>query len=301
MTSDDLVLTASNEHTAARLELATEAGGRIRQITIERGEHIALLLADPPGDRAAWSSGWGSFPMAPWVGRIRNGRLTFEGRDIRLDLNHSDGAPGEIGGGPIVPAQQAPDHIGPDQERRHAIHGTTFTRPWTVDRVEPDRCEIHCDLVGALGWPFAGTARQRLHLHHDRVELELSVTADESSRFPASIGWHPWFAKPERLDFHPSAMYLRDEVGLPTGITVAPPAPPWDDCFLNEQPVTLHYDRALGSAVTVSSDCDHWVVYDHPAHATCVEPQSGPPDAATIRPEIVDFSNPLTRTMTISW
>ena len=43
-----------------------------------------------------------------------------------------------------------------------------------------------------------------------------------------------------------------------------------------------------GVHVTISSACDHWVVYDEPPHATCVEPQTGPPDAFNIRPEVVE-------------
>ena len=53
--------------------------------------------------------------------------------------------------------------------------------------------------------------------------------------------------------------------------------------------------------MTVTSDCDHWVVYDQPAHATCVEPQSGPPDALNVAPVVVSPGEPLTRTMTITW
>ena len=30
---------------------------------------------------------WGAYPMAPWAGRIRDGRFTFRGRDVRLPLN----------------------------------------------------------------------------------------------------------------------------------------------------------------------------------------------------------------------
>ena len=54
------------------------------------------------------------------------------------------------------------------------------------------------------------------------------------------------------------------------------PSPPWDDCFLGAPGAVLHHGR---QRLTLTSDCDHWVVFDETAHATCVEPQSGPPDA----------------------
>jgi aldose 1-epimerase len=82
---------------------------------------------------------------------------------------------------------------------------------------------------------------------------------------------------------------------------VEPSDPPWDDCFMNTDPVALHYDRAVAAVVEVTSDCDHWVVYDEPSNATCVEPQSGPPDAFNLEPHVVSPTAPLARAMTISW
>ena len=94
---------------------------------------------------------------------------------------------------------------------------------------------------------------------------------------PASIGWHPWFVKPQRADLQFERMYLRDDDHITDGRTVPPPPGPWDDCF--EEPITTPRLWIGGLEVSVSSDCDYWVVYDMPAHATCVEPQSATPDA----------------------
>ena len=70
---------------------------------------------------------------------------------------------------------------------------------------------------------------------------------------------------------------------------------------MNSAPVVLHYDRPTVAVVQVESDCDHWVVYDEPADATCVEPQSGPPDAFNLVHHVVTPATPLRRTMTIAW
>jgi aldose 1-epimerase len=296
----DLVLRASDGHLTATVDVAVASGGRIRQISIEQSATTARLLADAPLDAPASSTGWGSFPMAPWAGRIRHGRFRFLDRDVSLDLNHADGF--GTGGGPIDPPTAA--RLGPirDEDRRlHAIHGTTFARAWTVDAEDDTTCELSCALTGALGWPYAGVARQRLELHPDRLELTLTVEADDDAAFPASIGWHPWFAKPDRLEFRPVAMYAHDEIGLPTGELVAPTAPPWDHCFVNHDPIRLHYDREVAPTITLTADTDHWVVYDAPPHATCVEAQSGPPDSPTVRPCVVAPGHPLQRTLTIAW
>lgn len=295
-----LASTATDGSIRAQVDIDVRAGGRIRQITIADGhDSVQLLAAADQADPS--STGWGSFPMAPWAGRIRHGRFSFLGDDVRLDLNHSDGSGN--GGGPIIPPRPAPTGpIGGEARRAHAIHGTTFTRRWdVVDRTD-DRVAMTCRLDGALGWPYPGSARQVISLTPRSLHLELAVDADTGARFPASIGWHPWFVKPDRLVVEPVAMYARDDLGLPTGELVEPTAPPWDDCFIVHSPVSLEYERRLAPLVNVSSDdCDHWVLYDMPTHATCVEPQSGPPDAPNIRPELATSARPVRRTMSISW
>lgn len=272
------------------------AGGDSCEVDVLRGGRVAQIIADghrllidpgPAAERDAASTGWGSYPMAPWAGRVRHGRFHFFGTDYRLRLNQQD-APGD--------------------ERRHAMHGTVFTQPWTRDAGSDNSVTLSRRLDDASsGWPFPGLAHQTIEILDGQLRCDLSIEVDHHPDggttvvFPGEIGWHPWFVKPDVLVFHPDAMYECDEIGLPTGHLVAPARGPWDDCFVNTAPVTLEYERRGASTVTISSDCDHWVVYDMPAHAICVEPQSGPPDAFNIHPHIVTATHPLRRTMNISW
>lgn len=293
--TDDVELNAADDERDVRLIVSTAAGGRVRQILVSG---VGLLAEPTDGDPL--STGWGSFPMAPWAGRIRNGRFAFMGERVALELNHQDGD--ARGGGTLTPTRPGTNGDLPEADRdRHAIHGTTFSRRWTIDAHDTGRLEMSCELVGALGWPFAGIARQTITLASDSVDFAMSVESVDGSVFPASLGWHPWFARPDRLDFHPIAMYEQDDAGLPTGRLVDVPPGPWDDCFVNHRPIRLHYDRPIASVVTISSSADHWVVYDGPDHATCVEPQTGPPDAPTLRPKIVASDAPLRLSMHIGW
>lgn len=268
----DLVQLTSGDVTVT---VAPTLGGRIAQITVGPQP----LLVDVPVTDVTPTS-WGMFPMAPWVGRVRSGRFTFEGIEHQLISNHVDG-----GGGP---------------GREHSIHGTVFARPWIIDDAATDRMTMHSPLTGALDWPFEGVASQHIAVDGTSVTCELRIDTDQDA-FPAELGWHPWFRKPEHLDFSPSAMYRRDRFGIPTGELTEPVPGPWDDCFVNTEPVRLHYGRPHAPTVTIESDCNHWVVYDEPADATCVEPQSGPPDAFALSPHLVERSSPLQRIMTISW
>jgi aldose 1-epimerase len=248
-----------------------DAGARIGQIDVA-GQP---LLVDVPAPAGRHPMTWGSFPMVPWAGRIRQGRYTFDGVDRRLPINHRDG---------------------PDPRQAHAIHGLAFDRAWHVHDVAGTSCT--CSI--RLDWEFGGTATHTIALFDDRIVMTLMVESTGID-FPAEIGWHPWFRKPDGLEFSPTPMYQRDDVGLPTGALVEPTSGPWDDCFVNTSPVVLRYDRPIAPKVTVASGCDHVVVFDEPADATCVEPQSGPPDAFNLAPHIVDAATPLVRTMTISW
>jgi len=239
------------------------AGGRLASLRVAGSE---LLVTDVTGPMS-----WGSFPMAPWAGRVRRGTFSFAGVAHHLE--------------PTLPP--------------HAAHGTTHLRPWRVTgqgRIETE--------LGS-GWPFPGHAVQVAELHADHLVLVLEVHADEGP-MPASCGWHPWFRRrldrggAVELDLRPGRMYRRDAEGIPTGELVAASAPPWDDCFVElDAPPRLRWPGAL--ELEIRSTASHWVVYTEPDHALCVEPQTGPPDALNLAPTVVEPGRPLVATMVLAW
>ncbi len=229
------------------VEIAPEAGGRIAQIVCDGIEQLV-----GHGDATSATIAWGSYPMAPWAGRIRHGRFGFQGRRYRL-----------------------PPNLG-----THAIHGVAFALPWQVDARVARRVDLSLALPEDKRWPFGGICRQRIEVGDRRLRMTLSVTAGARA-MPVTIGWHPWLPKPDRIEFSPTAMYPRDADGIATRPLARPSPGPWDDCFVNQEPVLLH--RA-GQCLRLTSDCRHWVVYDETGYATCIEPQSGPPDGPNLDP-----------------
>lgn len=244
--------------------LAPEAGGRIAHI---RHDGREWLVGEAEAGPAA--IGWGCYPMVPWAGRIRRGHFVFDGRPHAL--------PTTFGG--------------------HAIHGVAFTRPWELDALDAHAASLSLALPEDETWPFGGVATQRLQLTPGQLQLHLAVQAGRQA-MPAVLGWHPWFRKPDRLLFTPDAMYPQDGEGIATLPLVAPTPGPWDDCFIQQGEVTL---ESAGQRLCMRADADHWVIYDAAPHATCVEPQTGPPDGFTLAPTRLEPGQRLELTFKLNW
>jgi galactose mutarotase-like enzyme len=246
--------------------------GRLASLVIDGRE---ILVTDDP--RPFY---WGSYPMAPFAGRLRHGSFRFDGRAWQLPTNWPP----------------------------HAIHGFVAERGWQVNG--PGLLSVD------LGepWPFRGRVVQQFDLVPGRLTWRLELHAAEP--MPATIGWHPWFARqprrvaaaaestpepgPLELDFAAEQMYAKDDEGIPTGELVPVRSGPWDDCFTAPvRPPVLRWPRFL--ELTIESDCRAWVVYDELPHAICVEPESGPPDSINFDPEIVTPGRPLVREMHWRW
>jgi aldose 1-epimerase len=230
-------------------DIAPTDGGRLAQLTVAG---MPLLVGWSPG---AEPTGWGSYPMVPWAGRIRHGRFEFDGVEHHLPINFGD----------------------------HAIHGVGFSSVWAIEEHAARTVALRLELPTDERWPFGGMTEQHFTVDDEALTMDITVTASNQS-LPYSFGWHPWFRKPSALRFHPTAMYRRvDEVAVDD--LVAVPGGPWDDCFVNTEPVEAEID---GVALRLTSDCDHWVVYDERDYATCIEPQTGPPDAFNIAVRVLE-------------
>ena len=264
----------------ARLTVDPRQGGRMTSLRIG-GRQVLVTEGWGPIQ-------WGCYPMAPFAGRIRDGRFTFRGRDVRLPLNFAP----------------------------HAIHGTVFERSWEVAQRTQDRLVLTIDLGPA--WPYRGTVTQSIRLAPDGLEATLRLDAEEA--MPAALGWHPWFrrhlgARPDHaaaaspsveLVFDAASMYERGADGLPTGAIVPAGPRPWDDAFtgLRAAPI-VRWPGAL--EIALSSTADIWVAYDEQPEGICVEPQTAPPDAINLaaasgeEPAIADVDHPMTAAMTWRW
>jgi aldose 1-epimerase len=264
------------------------AGPAVVRVDRARGARIASLvvhghelLVQPDlgsRDRPSDPLVSGCYPMAPFAGRTRGGRFAWFGEIHEL----------------------VPNHAG------HAMHGTVFDKRWAQEHAEPGYVRLRRDLQPE--WPFAGWVIHEVALSPTLLELRLEVHTSGAT-FPATLGWHPWFRRrievggSLEVDLAAKRWYPRGIDGLPLGFVEPPPSRgPWDDCFTAiTWPARLTWPGAL--QVTMTSTCDHVVLYDEPRHAICIEPQTGPPDALN-RLEwasLVRRGRPLVAEMSLTW
>jgi aldose 1-epimerase len=229
-----------------------DRGARLTSLVIDG--HEVLAHSSDPTMRPEIADG--CFPMVPWAGRVRDGRLTLDGTTYQLP--QTDGA--------------------------NAMHGLGNGSAW--ERVAEGTYELS---IGAP-WPAEGVASLTYELLDAGIRIELSW--DDETEAPCSIGLHPWFRR--QLDvggalvasLAPDLMVERGDDGLPTGRLVEPTPGPWDDCFRLATPPVLTWPGAL--ELTLTSSAPWWVIYDQPADTICVEPQTAPPDAfdhPTLQPD----------------
>ncbi|HET7605516.1 MAG TPA: aldose 1-epimerase [Sphingomicrobium sp.] len=131
-----------------------------------------------------------SFPLVPYVNRIRRGRFTFRGREVKLEPN--------MAGDPSP------------------LHGQGWLNPWTVERHDAVSAVLdYRHLPGEWPWPYE--ARQELSLDEQGLSARLTCRNTGGEPMPCGLGQHPYFpCGPEtRIDTDVECAWTIDEKVLP--------------------------------------------------------------------------------------
>ena len=237
-----------------------DQGGRLASLVVA-GHQRLIDRADPGAQLPPVS--WGSFPMIPWVGRMRRGELDIGGAIHRLPPNFG----------------------------AHAIHGLAFHVPWEVATSTERLVELRRRLGDGDGWPVGAWLGQTIELSEDAISFRIEVTAD--APMPIAVGWHPWFRRrlgsPIVVSVPADAVLETSDDMIPTG-AIIPVAGPTD----LRRPADLG-DRALDHAyvgvsgpsriawpdleLTIEAAPLGSIVVHSTPRAVCVEPQTAWPDA----------------------
>jgi len=250
----------------SRAIVLPEHGGRLHSLAVDSPAGLEELLwapADPGAYRERPTRG-GSFPMAPWPNRVRDGSFRWRGREFAL----------------------------PRDARPHANHGRVLAAAWEVVEADGGCCTIEAALDD--GWPWRGFVRQRFFLTETSLRLECEVHA-AFEPFPAGCGWHPWFRRDafgagDVAVSVPAAECYEIEDNIPAGAVHEPVGEEdlrrlqplggrrIDACYRAlSGPVEIDWGRRR-MTMTVETAEPHVMVYT-PAEAFCIEPQACSPDA----------------------
>ena len=133
-----------------------------------------------------------SFPLVPYVNRIRGGRFSFRGREVRIAPNMA---------GDISP-----------------LHGQGWLSAWRVEEARETGAFLAFDHP-AGEWPWTYEAKQRFELDDGGLSLELKCRNISDERMPCGLGQHPYFpcSAATRLDTAVEAVWTIDDNVLPVG------------------------------------------------------------------------------------
>jgi aldose 1-epimerase len=176
---------------ALELILSPATGGAIRDFAFV-GESGRIPLLRPTRDGADSVLDMASFPLVPYVNRIRGGCFTFRGRKVVLRPN--------------MAGDKSP------------LHGQGWLNAWTVERSSESEAVLHF-AHEAGEWPWAFEAQQVVTLDPRGLTLRLECRNIDSSPMPCGLGAHPYFpcTADTRIDTEVRTAFEIDEHVLPTG------------------------------------------------------------------------------------
>jgi aldose 1-epimerase len=186
-----------------------------REVALESGDaHLVVdlrgggLRALGTGDRellegyaaGAVPSGRRGHVLLPWPNRIRDGKWTWEGKALQLDIASTS--------------------------RPTAIHGLVSWQRWEVLDSAADRVTVGTVVEARSGYPFRLAVAIDYLLTPDRMESTVRVRNAGDERAPFGVGLHPYLAVGStqdgdlgqaELQLPARTLLVVDGDGLPTG------------------------------------------------------------------------------------
>jgi aldose 1-epimerase len=185
MSGDLLHLHSAN----LELSISPTAGGSILGFWwMEEGRKISILRSREGVPESILEAA--SFPLVPYVNRIKGGTFRFRGRNIRL--------------APNMPGDCSP------------LHGQGWLSPWDTEHTEEDSATL-AFWHHAGEWPWDYEARQEFRLDETGLSLDLACHNRSIEPMPCGLGQHPYFrcTKQTRLSTGVETAWTVDEHVLP--------------------------------------------------------------------------------------
>jgi aldose 1-epimerase len=180
-------LTLSSD--ALELQLSPSIGGAISALTsIAGGTRTPVLRrGHSPLEKVLDAA---SFPLVPYVNRIRGGSFAFRGRTVSIQPN--------MAGDPSP------------------LHGDGWLNEWTIEQSDASSAVLFYRHEPGE-WPWAYSARQEFRLTGGVFDLGLSCRNESDELMPCGLGQHPYFdcGPQTRLVTTVATAWTIDEHALP--------------------------------------------------------------------------------------
>ena len=145
--------------------LKPQVGGALTHFAdLSGAAPVDLLRRATPGFDDALDSA--CFPLVPFCNRVRDGRFTFDGRQVRLQPN--------------LPGQT------------HPLHGQGWRSPWTVAEAGKAFAELAYSHAPD-DWPWAYEARLTVALRERGLDVTLACRNLADTAMPCGLGLHPYY------------------------------------------------------------------------------------------------------------
>ena len=183
MATDELVTIAAGN---LRLQLSPSIGGAISGFTWD-GSRPILRESHSPLEKAVDAA---SFPLVPYVNRIRGGRFSFRGHEVRI----------------------APNMAGDPSP----LHGQGWINRWSIEWARERQAALRFRHEPGE-WPWLYDAWQGFELDEGGLTIKLECQNLAEEPMPCGLGQHPYFpCGPEtRLDTEVTHVWTIDEHVLP--------------------------------------------------------------------------------------
>jgi aldose 1-epimerase len=148
-----------------RLELNPSVGGSISAFEWIGDDCATAILrkCNSPSENVLDAA---SFPLVPYVNRIRGGVFTFRGQEVRL----------------------APNMAGDPSP----LHGQGWLNPWRVEHAGEQQAVLSYRHTAAE-WPWEYEARQEFALDEQGLSVVLTCRNLSDQPMPCGLGQHPYF------------------------------------------------------------------------------------------------------------
>lgn len=255
------------------LQVVPELGAAISRYAVECDNVWYDFLRPATSQAIAQGdiSGVASFLMAPWAGRIQNGRFDYHGKTIHY--------PSRIAG------------------LAHSMHGFTRDMPWQIVEQTQDCLVLRFVHQATEEWPFSFDMVQTYHLTEDGLSIDVEVQNTGLEVMPFSMGHHPFFPieGETKLYAHVQQAWFSDDELMPTHLDNHPlvqrlamgypvQEASWDTIFTGwDKSATIEWSNRRLS-YTVSTPMDFFVLYN-PTGETwfCAEPFGNITDSFNLR------------------